>query len=136
MSSARETNLVAGRAGSLRPLHTRPEVIPPGASVRVEPLQRLLPADVEAMARASVPAGTALDPGLVARVSRRAEGVPLFVEELMRTPGRHGTGGRAPRPPSRRAFATCSPHGWIGLGGRADTAHLAAVLGREFATSC
>jgi len=87
---------------------TRPRSSPLGRGRRVMPLQRLLPgrcgSDGESQRCRPEPPWI---PGSSLGSHGEPEGVPLFVEELMRTLVGHGHGrpGRR-RPPSRRAFAT------------------------------
>lgn len=119
-------------------LTTRPELIPPwsGEGIAFLPLPRLAPAEVQAMVGASL-AGDELPAAVVEEVMQRAEGVPLFVEEITRVvlestrkSGAVPDPSRLAIPGSVRDLLTARLDG-VAPGAR-ETAQLAAVLGREF----
>ncbi|HZA75252.1 MAG TPA: adenylate/guanylate cyclase domain-containing protein [Acidimicrobiales bacterium] len=102
-------------------------------------LGRLTPEDVRAMLR--VGRGTALDAPVLERVIAAADGVPLFVEEMVRMLDVNGR----PRPvgtdtAKREADATVVPSSLLGLlterldrlARLREVIDVAAVLGREF----
>jgi TOMM system kinase/cyclase fusion protein len=120
---------------------TRPEFTPlwSGENVALLPLQRLLPAEVEEMVKAGLGEVSALPTALVQRVVQRAEGVPLFVEEITRVVvearGSEESGPLSSQstvqiPASLRDLLTARLDR-VSAAAR-DTAQLAAVLGREF----
>lgn len=123
-------------------LTTRPDGVPSWGAAALEyvVLQRLPSPEVARMVSAG--AATAdLPAALVDEVVRRAEGVPLFVEELTRlvvaahaagrdAPDRWRAGAAVEIPPSLRELLTARlDH--VSPASR-ETAQLAAVLGREF----
>ena len=120
----------------------RPEFVPPwsGEDVAVMPLPRLMRDEVEQMMRAGLASGREVPVTLVEQVARRAEGVPLFVEEITRLVLESTRAGTEPNisfppsgveiPTSLRDLLTARLDG-VSAGAR-DTAQLAATLGREF----
>jgi class 3 adenylate cyclase/predicted ATPase len=88
------------------------------------PLERLTPAEVRAMATAA--SDTAPDPALLEWVESTADGVPLFVEEMLKA-------GHAPAatgvPPTLEGLLT---ERLDRLPDLSDVIDMAAILGREF----
>src|SRR5204863_4663292 len=83
--------LGAGRAAEIEPgsrllvvLTARPEFVWSSSDVRPLPLSRLDRDEVETMVNAGLSDGRVLPPPVLAEVIRRADGVPLFVEEVTR----------------------------------------------------
>jgi class 3 adenylate cyclase/tetratricopeptide (TPR) repeat protein len=123
---------------------TRPELDPAwgaGTPLTTIDLARLEPADCEALVR-SVAGGKALPAALLRELLDRAEGVPLFLEELTRSVLESGV--LRERSASWEAVGPL-PHGLIPttvqpslsaridrLGSARSTAQLAATIGREF----
>jgi TOMM system kinase/cyclase fusion protein len=119
---------------------TRPEFSPAwsGEDFSFLPLQRLSSPEVEELVRVGRGGHAPPSQSLVAAVVERAEGIPLFAEELARLvferaddPAALPTASRQQRiPASLRDLLTARLDG---VSSRArETAHLAAVLGREF----
>ena len=118
---------------------TRPEGIPRWTSdLTYVALQRLQPADVQRMVAEQLPAGVSDD--LVEQVVQRSDGVPLFVEEIVRLLAGAPMGAEEPHlgpadslgvPGSLRDLLTTRLDS-VSAPAR-ETAQLASVLGREFA---
>lgn len=128
----------AGEARSLVVLTARPELAPswPAEAVTAMPLQRLAPDDVARLVRATVGQAT-VPAALLDEVVQRADGVPLFVEEVARElvesgalAGGDGTPPRIVIPSSLRDLLAARLDR-LSFGAR-ETAQTAAVLGREF----
>jgi TOMM system kinase/cyclase fusion protein len=95
------------------------------------PLARLDADEVQAMVTAAVDGPQGLDRGVVAEVVARADGIPLFVEEVTRVLGEAASDDGALRVPGTlRDLLTARLDG-LSRGAR-ETAQLAAALGREF----
>lgn len=121
---------------------TRPEFIPSwtGEDISFLPLPRLTQGDVEELVRASLTESHQFSPALAEQVTQRAEGIPLFVEEIARVmlqTGGDTDGGEQPGisspveiPGSIRDLLTARLDGVSAPAH--DTAQLGAVLGREF----
>ncbi|MCW5891229.1 MAG: TOMM system kinase/cyclase fusion protein [bacterium] len=103
-------------------------------SLHLKPLSRSL---VGEMIASMLPAERPLSPTVVDLVAQRAEGVPLFVEELVRIAADAGTSARASHPAEPLELPGTLRNLLIarlaGLSPSArQTAQLAAALGREF----
>ena len=122
----------------------RPEFVPPWttAGVRLIELARLDEREVAEMISAGLSAGAAVPAAVVNEVVRRADGIPLFVEEVTRVlfdNESSASGAVVPAPADGGAFqipATLrdlltARLDALSAGGR-ETAQRAAVLGREF----
>jgi TOMM system kinase/cyclase fusion protein len=121
-------------------LTARPEFDPPwaGDDVAAVQLPRLDAANVEAMIRSALGHDQAIPPPTLAQIVRRADGIPLFVEEVTRVLGEAGLLGAAdpgdqpaPQIPSTLRDLLMGRIDALSFGAR-ETAQLAAVLGREF----
>jgi tetratricopeptide (TPR) repeat protein len=124
-------------------LTARPEfAVPwPGEDVAVMQLARLEPQDVEAMVRAGLGRSEPIPAPVLAEIVRRADGIPLFVEEVTRVLGESGMRGadddaaavdQVPVAiPSTLRDLLMARLDALSFGAR-ETAQLAAVLGREF----
>ncbi|MGK3995209.1 TOMM system kinase/cyclase fusion protein [Sorangium sp. So ce1024] len=133
----------AASARVLALMTARPEFVPPWPTSGMLQIQlgRLDRAHVEAMA-AKIAGGKALPSEVLEQIVRRADGVPLFIEELTRMVLESGAlrdeGGRytLAEPLSEIAIPT-TLRGLLmarldRLGRAKETAQAAAVLGREF----
>jgi len=123
-------------------LTARPEFVAPWTAEDVSLMQlaRLEPADVEAMVRAGLGRDEALPPAVLDDIVRRADGIPLFVEEVTRVLGEsglpHTDDARASEQmrlkiPGTLRDLLMARLDRLSFGAR-ETAQLAAVLGREF----
>jgi TOMM system kinase/cyclase fusion protein len=132
----------AATARLLVVLTARPEFTPPwgaGAHVTALGLGRL-PSEAARHIVAHVCSGRALAPATQAEIVARTDGIPLFVEELARTvlESAPDAAGDAPAgsSPARLAVPATLQDLLMArldrLGRARETAHLAAVLGREF----
>src|SRR5262249_55325327 len=119
------------------------ELIPAwaGEDVALLPLQRLMRADVEEMAKAALGVQSPLPPTLVEQVVQRAEGVPLFVEKLTRVVVESARRADGELDLAFAPWGLEIPSGLRDLltarldrvsASARETAQLAAVLGREF----
>ena len=124
----------------------RPEFPPPWRGRPHATLISLnrLPRRQSAALAGAVAGGRALPAAVLQRIVARADGVPLFVEELTKavleagcgdTPGpdgdRHGPRPAAARR-SRRRCRTASWRGWTAWPAAKEVAQIGAVIGREF----
>jgi class 3 adenylate cyclase/tetratricopeptide (TPR) repeat protein len=126
--------IVAGLPGMpvLSVLTFRPDFEPPWTAVFEIELGPLASEEVRAMAAAA--GGAALDPELLEMVDSAADGVPLFVEEMLKMlehAGEPATAGhpRTAVPPTLEGLLTERLDRLPHLGGVVD---VAAILGREF----
>jgi class 3 adenylate cyclase/tetratricopeptide (TPR) repeat protein len=104
----------------------RREFKPPWTPVLELELGPLGPAEVRAMATAA--SGTALDLEVLEMVDSAADGVPLFVEEMLKML-EHAGGPNGPVPPTLEGLLTERLDRLPDLG---DVIDMAAILGREF----
>ncbi len=124
-------------------LTTRPDCIPSWSPEDVSflPLQRLPRDEAENMIRAGLGSKRDLPAALLAQIAERTEGIPLFIEEVTRvvlasarahpdTPASSAALRSLDIPTSLRGLLTARLDG-VAPAAR-ETAHLAAVLGREF----
>ncbi len=110
--------------------------VPPGFAPTIAiPLSRLQPADVATMV-GTIADATELPPGVLDDVVARADGIPLFVEEIARVLVEHDEGVEpdqraAPVVPATLRDLLMARLEGLSRGAR-ETAQLAATLGREF----
>ncbi len=119
----------------------RPEFQPPWAgqpNVTSLALGRLDQHDSAAMI-AEIAGADGLPPEIAREIAERADGVPLFIEEVTRTVIESGARPRRSRPvplPGCRCRPRCTPPSWPGSTGsarrRSDIAQKGAAIGREF----
>ena len=122
-------------------LTARPEFASPwpAEDVPVLPLPRLAPSEVEEMVRAGLARPDAITAALIEQIVQRADGIPLFVEEVTRvlseaSQQRGGDGARDPGAveiPSSLRDLLMARLDALSFGAR-ETAQIAAALGREF----
>lgn len=115
----------------------RPEFAPPwpvGGRISEVALAGLAPADAARMVERAA-GGAALDPSWSNEIIRRADGIPLFLEEMTRVVLDAGSGAPGPAPGSLAVPTTL--HGLLmarldQLGAAKEAAQIGAVIGREF----
>ncbi len=117
-------------------LSAREDGFSPPAGPGEEAMLRLAPLSQAAMAGliAALDAEGALDPAARALISERAEGNPLFAEELVQLAREAGSGTRATEILSRASSLADSLLARLdALGDARPVAQVASVIGREFA---
>lgn len=119
--------------GGFALLTARPDFVPRWEGVEVLELQALSNEQVAQMV-AALPDGAALGPDVVAEIVARADGVPLFVEELVRVfaARRGAVTGRTTWPEVPATLRSLMMSRLDALGAAKETAQFAAAISREF----
>lgn len=119
-------------SGGFALLTARPDFVPRWEGVEVLELHALRNEQVAQMV-AALPDGAALGQDVVADIITRADGVPLFVEELVRVFATRGTApGRTALPEVPATLRSLMMSRLDALGAAKETAQFAATIGRQF----